>query len=96
MQPNEQESASGTIDDLFRILIPHSLRKQLNWEPGMSLTFVVSKTSLEFSAQEGGAYSLDDFGRITLSQDLMATMGWSVGSKVDISLQEIGNGVALC
>ena len=95
MQPNKQESTNATIDDLLRVLIPHSLRKQLNWEPGMALTFAVSKNGIEFSAHEGGAYLIDDFGRVKISKDLMETMGWNVGDKIDILPQVSGKGVVL-
>ena len=93
MTTNEQRTC--TIDDLFRVLIPHSLRKELNWEAGTELTFAVSKKGIELSAQNGGALSLDDFGRVTLSQDLMETMGWKVGCKIAIMPLEIINGVIL-
>ena len=84
MEPNQQEIITQTLDDLYRVLIPHPLRKQLNWELGTELTFVVSKNSLEFSAQEGGAYLIDDYGRVKLSKDLIATMGWNAGDKISI------------
>ena len=95
MKTNEQNKVTSTIDDLSRVLIPHSLRLQLNWETGMKLTFAVSQEALEFSAHQGGAFALDDFGRITISQDLMETMGWKVGEKVTILPLEICNGVAI-
>ena len=95
MNGNEHNLTICTIDDLNRVLVPHNLRTELNWGTGIKLTLAVSKSGLEFSAHEGGAYSLDDYGRVTLSQDLMETMNWSVGEKITLSHQKALKAVLL-
>lgn len=95
MKTNNEFQTVRTIDDLNRVVIPHSLRKQLNWETDVELTLVVSKMGIEFLEQEGGEYSLDAFGRMVLSNDLMGTMGWNAGDNVVITDPVVGKGVML-
>ena len=95
MKANNEFQTVRIIDDLNRVIIPHNLRKQLNWETDVQLTLVVSKMGIEFLTQEGGEYSLDAFGRIVLSNDLMETMGWNAGDEVVITSPVVGNGVML-